>query len=245
MIGRLREKRFVADRGGFTSEKGREILVEQGKLGAGELRAVAEARESGGGSIRGALGLKGLVSEEAAARAAAVAGGFEYVELRENLADPAPFRFSAKKVLRRHAALPLPVEEDGLVLAMADPTDVLAFDDLEALAGFPIKPVVAAESGIRHAQDRVFGINEEVHEFLKGSNGRPLNVGEGDALSVMRGDGDAPVVRLVNSVIHRSLGEGARGCDQGSPPPKQLSRQSRKLRAGVCLGWPRPLPMGG
>lgn len=184
--------------------------MQQGKLGAGELRAVAKARESGGGSIREALVSAGLVSEEDAARALAAAGGFEYVELRESLVDPAALPILDEKILRRHAALPLRVEADGLVLAMADPTDILALDDIEALAGLPIKPVVAAERGIRHLHDRVFGINEEVHELLKGSTGgRPVSVVEGDALNVGRGDGDAPVIRLVNSVIRRALGEGA------------------------------------
>ena len=55
-----------------------------------------------------------------------------------------------------------------------------------------------------------------------------------------------PIVRVSWPRGARSCASGTgRGCDQGSPPPKQLSRQSRKLRAGVCLGWPRPLPMGG
>ena len=207
MIGRSREKRLIADRGAAQSRGVGEILVEQGKLGAADLRAVAEAR--GSGSIREALVLGGLVSEDDAARALAAAGGFEYVDLRESLMDPAALPILGEKVLRRHAALPLRVEEDGLVLAMADPTDVLALDDLEALAGLPIKPVVAAEGAVRHLQERVFGINEEVHELLKGTTGRPVSVGEGDALSVVRGDGDAPVIRLVNSVIRRALGEGA------------------------------------
>ncbi|QIN77955.1 type II secretion system protein GspE [Rubrobacter marinus] len=152
--------------------------------------------------------LRGLVSEEDVAKAVAAAGGFEYVKLREGLVDPAALRILGEKVLRRYAALPLRVEDDGLVLAVSDPTDVLALDDLEALADLPIKPVVAAAGEIRHLQDRVFGIREEVHEFLEGSGGRPA-AGEPAALSVVRGDGDAPVVRLVNSVIRRALGEGA------------------------------------
>ena len=208
MIGRLREGRLVADRAGSAARGIGEVLVEQGKLEAGELRAVAvEAKGSSG--IREALVSRGLVSEEDAARASAAAGGFEYVELRESLVDGAALPVLGERVLRRYVALPLRIEEDGLVLAMHDPTDVLALDDLEALAGLPIKPVVAAKHAIRHLQDRVFGIKEEVHEFLKGANGRPANFGEGDALSVVRGDGDAPVVRLVNSVIRRALGEGA------------------------------------
>ena len=209
MIGRLGEKRVVADRGRLPTRSVGEILVEQGKLAAEELRAVAQARETGGESLREALVLRGLVSEEDAARALAAVGGFEYVRLRESLVDPAALPILSEKVLRRYTALPLRVEEDGLVLAMGDPTDVLALDDLEALADLPIKPVVATEAEIRHVQDRVFGIREEVHEFLKGSTGRPAKVGEGDTLSVVRGDGDAPVVRLVNSVIRRALGEGA------------------------------------
>ena len=85
MIGRSREKRLVAERGVAQTRGIGEMLVEQGKLNARELRAVAGARKNR--SIREALVLGGFVPEEDAARALA-AGGFEYVVLRESLADP-------------------------------------------------------------------------------------------------------------------------------------------------------------
>ena len=69
--------------------------------------------------------------------------------------------------------------------------------------------MVAAEESIRNLQDRVFGIQEEIHEFLEaeeGFTGKPSSDG---ALSISQGDEGAPVIRLVNSIIRRALAEGA------------------------------------
>jgi type IV pilus assembly protein PilB len=65
----------------------------------------------------------------------------------------------------------LGIEDGNLVLAMGDPTNVLILDDLKTLAGYPIRPVVADEESIRNLQDRVFGVQEEIHEFLEADEG--------------------------------------------------------------------------
>ena len=185
-----------------------EVLVSWGKLTREQLRAALDLEKNDHRRLGGILLSKNLVSGEDLARAVAEATGFEYVSLSEGSVDPAALDLVDEKALRKHGALPLRVENGRLVLATSDPTNVLALDDLKALAGCPIRPVVAAGESIRNLQDRVFGLGEDIQEFLGADEG-PARPQAGDALSISRGDEGAPAVRLANSIIRQALSEGA------------------------------------
>ena len=188
-----------------------EILVSWGKLSEEQFDAALEAKRTDPRRKIGEILLSlGFVSEEDLARAVAEAGGLEYVSLTEGLVDPTTIPLLGEKALRKYAALPLRIEDGQLVLAMSDPTNVLALDDLKALSGRPIRPVVALENDIKKLQDRVFGIDEEVSELIETSeDGSRRRGGESGTLSVSRVDKGGPVIRLVNSIIRRALDEGA------------------------------------
>ncbi len=173
-----------------------ESLVLRGKLTREQLRVALEIKENDPQRLDEILLSQKLVSGEDLAQAVAEATGFEYVSLTEGSVDPAAVSILSEKVLRKHMALPLRIEDGCLVLAMSDPTNVLALDDLKALAGYPVRPVVAAEKSIRNLQDRVFGIQEEIHEFLEAEEGVPTKPSTGGTLSISQGDEGAPVIRL-------------------------------------------------
>ncbi len=183
-----------------------EVLVRGGKLGEEQLRTALEIEKNDPRQLGEILLSSGFVSGEDLARAIAEAGGFEYVTLAESRVDPSAVSLLNEKALRKYAALPLRVEGGRLVLAMCDPTNVLALDDLQTLAGYPIRPVVAVEEEIRKLQDRLFGMDGDISELLLET--RPARRDDG-ALSISRGDEGAPVIRLVNSIIRRALAEGA------------------------------------
>ena len=186
-----------------------ESLVLRGKLTREQLRAALEIKENDPQRLGEILLSQKLVSGEDLAQAVAEATGFEYVSLTEGSVDPAAVSILSEKVLRKHMALPLKIENGCLILAMSDPTNVLALDDLKTLAGYPVRPVVAAEKSIRNLQDRVFGVQEEIHEFLEAEEGVPMKPSTDGTLSISQGDEGAPVIRLVNSIIRRALAEGA------------------------------------
>lgn len=186
-----------------------EILMSWGKLSEEQLRAGLEAKRTDPRRIGEILLSLGFVSEEDLARAVAEAGGLEYVALTEDSVDPAALPLLGEKALRKYAALPLKVENGRLVLAVSDPTNVLALDDLKTLSGHPIRPVVALEEDIKKLQDRVFGIDEEISELVETSGDGSRRGDEGGTLSVSRVDEGGPVIRLVNSIIRRALVEGA------------------------------------
>jgi type IV pilus assembly protein PilB len=65
-----------------------------------------------------------------------------------------------RKVLRRHGVMPLRLENGRLVVAMSDPTDLYAIEDLTMLSGYPVTPAVAARGDIERAFERVFAVGQ-------------------------------------------------------------------------------------
>jgi type IV pilus assembly protein PilB len=202
--------RWPAERESSPGGRIGEILVSRGTLSQEQLRAGLEVKKTDPRRIGEILLSLGFVSEEDLAQAVAESCGLEYVALTEDSVDPAAIPLLGEKALRKYAALPLKVENGRLVLAVSDPTNVLALDDLKTLSRHPIRPVVAPEENIKKLQDRVFGIDEEISELVETSgDGSRQREDKGGTLSVSRVDEGGPVIRLVNSIIRRALIEGA------------------------------------
>ncbi len=88
-----------------------EVLVSEGRLSKEQLRGALEIEKSERRRLGEILLSRELVSGEDLARAVAGATGFEYVSLSEDLIDPAAIPLLGEKVLRKHGALPLRIEE--------------------------------------------------------------------------------------------------------------------------------------
>lgn len=206
-VANVARERRTPERGKARAGRIGQFLVSRGSLTQEQLRAALD--ESGSRRLDEVLLSKNLISGEELARAVAGATGFEYVFLSEDSVDSAVVTLLGEKVLRKYGALPLRLENGRLVVALSDPTDVLALDDLKSLAGYPIRPVVATAESVRRLQDRAFGLEEDVQEILEAEEGASVKPFVDDSVSVSREDEGAPVVRLVNSIIRRALSEGA------------------------------------
>ena len=186
------------------------VLVEEGVVTRAQYDEALALR--GDGDRRGVSELLvalGYVREDEVARALAVSLRLDYVDLAEIDVDGDAARLVDSEVLRRHHALPVWVEGGTLVVAMRDPTNLYAIEDLRMLSGNRIRPVVATTSEIERASNAVLaGIGRDEH----GSRGADKVAVEegGDALELgFVSAGDGPVVRLVGSILERAVGEGA------------------------------------
>ncbi|MBA2715283.1 MAG: Flp pilus assembly complex ATPase component TadA, partial [Rubrobacteraceae bacterium] len=152
----------------------------------------------------------GYVGQSDLARAIAVRLGLEFVELNLDDVDPEAAGLVDKKLLRRYGMLPLRVEGGRLVVAMKDPTNLHALEDLEMLSGYPVSPVVVAGNDLRRVFGRVFGEGDEVAELLgEASTEAPVEDREDVELREFREASGAPTVRLVGSILRRAAGDGA------------------------------------
>src|SRR3712207_2424746 len=134
----------------------------------------------------------------------------EYVELTEKDVERSVTAVAESKLLRKHNMLPLRVEDGRLVVAMSDPTNFYAIEDLRMLSGYPIRPVVAVEDEIQRVFNRVYALGGDVTKMVEDAAGAasdrdPEVVEVGEHMNAE----NAPVIRLVGSILQRAVGEGA------------------------------------
>ena len=192
-----------------TGGKAWDILVSQGKLTEQQLQQALEFQRGNPMELGQVLLSLGFISEEDLAQAQAQRLNLGYVDLTEADVDPEAVSLVPEKLLRRHGAVPLYREDGRLIVAMSDPTDIYALDDLRMTSRCSIVPVVATEESLQHVQSMVFsagarvaGTLEEAAETETKDEGE-IELGAGsDAY-------EAPVVRLVNSILQRAVAEEA------------------------------------
>lgn len=152
----------------------------------------------------------GYVGQSDLARAIASRLRLDFIELSVDDVDPEAAGLVDKKLLRRYGMLPLRVEGGRLVVAMKDPTNLHALEDLEMISGYPVSPVVVAGNDLRRVFGVALGEGDEVAELLgEASSEAPAGDREDVELREFREASGAPTVRLVGSILRRAAGDGA------------------------------------
>jgi type IV pilus assembly protein PilB len=174
-------------------------------------QAVQILRQAGPRLTR-ALVQTGVLSERQYARAVAQRWGLPFTELAESQVEPEATRLLPASVAKRHDVIPITRADGRLVVAMSDPANVVAIDDIRLLTGLDIDITVASADDIARAQNRYYGIGIDVARFLKNvPASAPASVETSlpdDEITVERLRSmveDAPVVSLVNQVIQQAV----------------------------------------
>jgi type IV pilus assembly protein PilB len=150
------------------------------------------------------------VSPADLARALAERLRLKFVELTEHDVDRSVTTVVESKVLRKHNMLPLRLENGRLVVAMSDPTTFYAIEDVRMLSGYPIAPVVAVEDEIQRVFNRVYALGGDVTKMLEDAAGDSSEMEPGVVeLGEHMNAENAPVIRLVGSILQRAVGDGA------------------------------------
>src|SRR5579872_7270692 len=131
--------------------------------------------------------------------------------------DPAVVKLVPEETARKHQILPLSRVGASLTIAMVDPTNVFAMDDIKFMTGFNIEPVVASESAIMEAIQKAYGqpATEENVDELLASMGDEADVelqaeqAEMDLSELEKSADEAPIVKLVNIVLTDAVKRGA------------------------------------
>ena len=156
-----------------------------------------------------ALVERGLVSEVQLASARAAQSELPFVELVEFPVDRSAVALVPAAMCRRYQVLPISVNGDLLTLAMVDPGDVFALDDVRAAARMQIRPVVASPGDLRAAIDRYHRADGELSDLtsaLEEENGGAVDLvrpGEEEITD------EAPIVRFVNLLISQAIQDKA------------------------------------
>ncbi|HEX2183467.1 MAG TPA: ATPase, T2SS/T4P/T4SS family, partial [Rubrobacteraceae bacterium] len=186
-----------------------EILVSEGRISRQQLdEALLIQREDSRGLARILLDL-GYVAEADLARALARRFGLRYVELTHADVAREAVDLVDRKVLRRHGVMPLRLENGRLVVAMSDPTDLYAIEDLTMLSGYPVTPAVAARGDIERAFERVFAVGQVARLLEEVAAEPPAEARAEVDLGSETGPDEKPIIRLVSAILQQAVSEGA------------------------------------
>jgi type IV pilus assembly protein PilB len=133
--------------------------------------------------------------------------------------DPDVLKLVPEQIAKKHSVLPIKRIGNVLTLAMADPTNVFALDDVGFMTGLQIQPVVASEAAIRKAFERLYETGASVTDMMSeledaDSDVEVVEEGEtafskADVFDLKESADEAPVVRLINMILTDAIRRGA------------------------------------
>jgi type IV pilus assembly protein PilB len=200
-----------------TSNRLAEALIKSGKVTADQVqRAIAMQKEQGG-QLGTNLVRMGVLNEPQLVDLLAKSFGVPSVSVETLKLDESIVKLLSAEVVRKHTLLPIAKNGARVTVAMADPTNVFALDDIKFMTGYNVEPVVAAETALRAAIDKYYGATQSIElkkvmeEVDAGETSLEVLEEEEDLTldAIEQMSEEAPVVRLVSLVLTDAIKRGA------------------------------------
>jgi type IV pilus assembly protein PilB len=186
-----------------------EILIDMGLVTQEQLdQAQAEQTETGKRLGRILIDM-GLVKEQDLVAALASQIGLRFVDLSDATVDATAAALLPEPVARKYRALPIGYEDEKLLVAMADPANLFALDDIRTITGMDVQPVVATAADIEAAIRKYSQFDESVESVVSEASA----AAEDDVLELERlaqtAVDEGPIVKMVNLLITQAIGDRA------------------------------------
>jgi len=190
-----------------------ELLVREKLISLQQLRQAQEEQRKTGANLGYALAKLGYISDGEITSFLSTQYRVPAVNLDEYDLDPDVTKLVSRDVSDKHKIIPLSRTGSTLVVAMADPTNLHAIDDIKFLTGLNVEPVVASETGITAAIERAYSIgpsyDEVLSEFAEEEVDFTVDSDDVNVLELEKAAEGAPVVRLVNAILLNAIKKGA------------------------------------
>jgi type IV pilus assembly protein PilB len=196
-----------------------EILVKDSLITADQLKQALDHQKKNGGRLGTCLVKLGLVSDDDITAVLSRQYGVPSINLKFYEVDPAVIKLVPQETATRYQIVPLSRVGSTLTIAMTDPTNVFAMDDIKFMTGFNVEPVVASETAISEAIHKFYGEVESVEELdkvmkdLTGEEGDALELAseeaEMDLATLEKAAEEAPIIKLVNLILTDAVKRGA------------------------------------
>ncbi|MDX2055379.1 MAG: type IV-A pilus assembly ATPase PilB [Polyangiaceae bacterium] len=192
-----------------------ELLVREKLISLQQLRKAQEEEKKSGQNLGYTLSRLGFISDGEITNFLSSQYRLPAVNLDDVEIEPDVLKLVSREVCEKHKVMPIARSGSSLRVAMSDPTNLAALDDIKFLTGYNVDPVVASETSIHGAIERNYasGPNYEqvMAEFDIGDEDIDWTTDEEEvnALELERASEDAPVVRLVNLLLLNAIRKGA------------------------------------
>jgi len=184
-----------------------EILLEAEALTQEQLQEALEEQKSNKKRLGKLVVEKGLISEEKLLEIMEEHLGISRVNLYGHDIDPEVATSIPMQLAQRYSVIPLEEREGKIVLAMSDPMNIIAIDDVAMITQKQVEPVIASESAVEYAINQFFGLQESLDDESDDKKKSAENEEEMERIrSLVQ---DAPIVKVVNSFIQQAVNEGA------------------------------------
>ncbi|MDH4139564.1 MAG: ATPase, T2SS/T4P/T4SS family [Coriobacteriia bacterium] len=182
------------------------ILVKSGLISQEQLEEALQ--EADGRSLSATLSDLGYADDAKIAQAVAEEMGLPFVDLGVYEIDANAAANISSELCRRYTVLPVKVQDDELVVAMADPANIFAIDDLRIVTGYDIRPVVASESDLASAIEKFVTSQTNVEDMV-GALEDTTGVSEEEEAAADLEDEESAVAKLMNLIVTEAIRQGA------------------------------------
>jgi type IV pilus assembly protein PilB len=192
-----------------------ELLVREKLISLQQLRKAQEEQKKSGSNLGYTLAKLGYISDGEITSFLSTQYRLPAINLDEYEIDAEVVKLVSRDVCEKHRIIPVSRSGSSLIVAMSDPTNLNAIDDIKFLTGFNVEPVVSSETSIQAAIERYYSAGPSYEEVMA-----DLDLGDDDidfgsdeeevnAMELERASADAPVVRLVNVLLLNAIRKGA------------------------------------
>jgi type IV pilus assembly protein PilB len=198
----------VASRPGRSGRRIGEVVVDLGFADRAAVEQAVSAARQQRKPTGQVLVEQGVLRQDQLARVVAERFGLDYVDLSVFEPDMGAVSLLSAEAIKRYQAVPVSFTEDGaLLLAMADPTNILSIDDIAMITNRRVRVAAASAEDVSMLAARV-GRLEGAIEDIVDAEAEPAEELSGAAVSE-GADQDAPIIKLVHSIIAQAVQQGA------------------------------------
>src|ERR1017187_10013904 len=196
-----------------------EILIKESLITQEQLQKALDFQRANGGKLGSCLTKMGFITDDDITGVLSRQYGVPSINLKYYEIDPTVIKLIPQDTASRYQVIPLSRVGSVLTIAMTDPTNVFAMDDIKFMTGFNVEPVVASESDINAAIQKFYGdvsSEEELSKVMKdlgGEENGDLELAaeeqEMNLAELERAAEEAPIIKLVNLILTDAVKGGA------------------------------------
>jgi type IV pilus assembly protein PilB len=192
-----------------------ELLVRENLISLQQLQKAQDEQRRTGGRIGSLLVKQGAIAEADLTNFLSKQYGVPAISLKDFDIDDEVLKLIPKATAEKHQVVPVNRAGSSLIIAMTDPSNIFAIDDIKFLTGYNVEVVVASEQAIREAIDRYYSEKGPSYdELMAGFDDSEMAVieADGDDMNVVdleKSAEEAPVVKLVNLILLDAIKKGA------------------------------------
>jgi type IV pilus assembly protein PilB len=185
-----------------------DVIVELGLVHEQVVRAAVQAAAGGDATAEDILVQQGILSHDGLSRAVAERHGLDHLDLTVFNVDMAAAGLIPATAARKYEAVPVARDDERtLVVAMADPTNVRAIDDIALMTGLDVRAAVAGREDVAGLLARLTRLDDVVASTDVGP-AEDDRGGRAEVVDLREGAEDAPVIKLVNSIVAQAVERG-------------------------------------